>query len=816
MRTELTTATGTVTFANGVMVTLTNSAVISPSVSGAIFLQGNGSAVDVSAIYNPGNPGNPGNPAWDNKNTPGYFAAGGAFQTLVNEAVNASTSTIITMSGAARANAVISDARNGSVNGSAVSYEGLQFTGFTRTSNARITGMVGASNESSIYASVGTISNSIFRDNVVTTTGGTLRHIYGGGLVGAFSQTGGASVAAISNSVFNNNRVTSSDHIGGGGIVGAFGYSSAAAVGAISASIFSGNTITAANLIWGGGVVGLNTNTSWLTLADISTSIFSNNTVSTSDIRGGGIVGLRAATTAVMGAISKSIFSGNKVTISSIYGGGVAGTYGSTASVGAISKSVFSDNTVTASNNLYGGGVVGAYGTTTAHVGDISESFFTRNIIKATSSVLWGGLIYTADDLNILNSTFTDNTFTSGTTFGGTVSIDVSKKGTISGDENTHTVTLAATNGGTTLFQNNVANTSTNNSLAFVNLYTPNPTTPNTFATKAVLNIDAASDGTVDLYDPIKVDLNNSQTFNMNVNGAGDFLWGGTTNSITSATGAITLNAGKTTLLPGFVLTASNHAVKVNNNATLYIEGTSTLNVPSVTVANGGILEIASTGCFTTSGTDCLITSADATSGTLTVADGATVSLTPGNTPVIKANSATINASGAILNLTGYTDLPKTLIHTNNTIVGDFATIKVAGTVVNPVPDLDTFMTVVTQKASSNLKTDNDLLIDLLLVWYESDHAHGTFYIADGSFDLDTVLEDNAISGAGTYFGWDQSSLTKTGAGTLILSKENTYTCATTISAGTLQAGVADTIKDSSAVTVDGTFDLNDFDQTIN
>lgn len=60
-------------------------------------------------------------------------------------------------------------------------------------------------------------------------------------------------------------------------------------------------------------------------------------------------------------------------------------------------------------------------------------------------------------------------------------------------------------------------------------------------------------------------------------------------------------------------------------------------------------------------------------------------------------------------------------------------------------------------------------------------------------------------------------ALTKTTAGTVTLSGANTYTGATTVSAGTLQLGAAGAIADTNAVTVTtpGTFDLNGFNETI-
>ncbi|HAD12874.1 MAG TPA: hypothetical protein DCF33_10615, partial [Saprospirales bacterium] len=74
----------------------------------------------------------------------------------------------------------------------------------------------------------------------------------------------------------------------------------------------------------------------------------------------------------------------------------------------------------------------------------------------------------------------------------------------------------------------------------------------------------------------------------------------------------------------------------------------------------------------------------------------------------------------------------------------------------------------------------------------------------------DNITYSAVISGSG--------SVTKQGAGTLTLTNANTYTGATTISAGTLQLGTAsERISNSSALTVNAgaTFDLNGFSESV-
>lgn len=84
---------------------------------------------------------------------------------------------------------------------------------------------------------------------------------------------------------------------------------------------------------------------------------------------------------------------------------------------------------------------------------------------------------------------------------------------------------------------------------------------------------------------------------------------------------------------------------------------------------------------------------------------------------------------------------------------------------------------------------------------------------ADTSIDVAPGLSatvDSALTGA-------SGTLSKTGAGTLVLSGANTYTGTTNISAGTLQVGASAAVPNGTAMTVanGATFNLNGYTQSV-
>ncbi|WP_334319014.1 autotransporter-associated beta strand repeat-containing protein [Termitidicoccus mucosus] len=128
------------------------------------------------------------------------------------------------------------------------------------------------------------------------------------------------------------------------------------------------------------------------------------------------------------------------------------------------------------------------------------------------------------------------------------------------------------------------------------------------------------------------------------------------------------------------------------------------------------------------------------------------------------------------MNLTGVTG---TLIHaTGGTLAGDFASVTGAGS--SPVD----YLFQGARKSADGF----DYVLAADLSWRAGGtHAHGTFTIVGGtSFELDASLGDTAANLAKN--NWAGDTLTKAGAGLLILSASNAHTGATLVTAGTLRA----------------------------
>ncbi|ECL4766948.1 fibronectin-binding autotransporter adhesin ShdA [Salmonella enterica] len=259
---------------------------------------------------------------------------------------------------------------------------------------------------------------------------------------------------------------------------------------------------------------------------------------------------------------------------------------------------------------------------------------------------------------------------------------------------------------------------------------------------------------------------------------------------VKTGTGELTLNgdnsySGGTTITGGTLIAANVNALgggDVDNAGTLKLDAEGEFNLANVTTQSGATTELSK---GTTLNVDSLTQQADST---LNI----DLSKTNGES-AITADS--VSLAGA-LNITGIGNVTDswtpeaytyTLIDSDSAITTDFNDLTVAG--MNS-EDAD-FLTI-DGKVDEADNTHYDLTASLS--WYAdrdnaTTDAHGTFTLSDpdGSFNVAATLTDvDDTLDPGSR--WDGKSLTKEGAGTLILSGDNDYSGGTTINEGTLVA----------------------------
>ncbi|HAF3951252.1 TPA: fibronectin-binding autotransporter adhesin ShdA [Salmonella enterica] len=259
---------------------------------------------------------------------------------------------------------------------------------------------------------------------------------------------------------------------------------------------------------------------------------------------------------------------------------------------------------------------------------------------------------------------------------------------------------------------------------------------------------------------------------------------------VKTGTGELTLGgdnsySGDTTIADGTLIAANVNALgsgNIDNSGTLMLDANGAFELANITTHTGA--------------TTALAAGSTLDAGQLTQEDGSTLSIDLGaatDDAVITADSVTL---GGTLNVTGIGSVTDswtpeaytyTLIGSDSAITTDFDDLTVAG--MNR-EDVD-FLTI-DGKVDEADNTHYDLTASLS--WYAdrdnaTTDAHGTFTLSDpdGSFNVAATLTDvDDTLDPGSR--WDGKSLTKEGAGTLILSGDNDYSGGTTINEGTLVA----------------------------
>ncbi|EBR9510942.1 autotransporter outer membrane beta-barrel domain-containing protein [Salmonella enterica subsp. enterica serovar Ouagadougou] len=328
--------------------------------------------------------------------------------------------------------------------------------------------------------------------------------------------------------------------------------------------------------------------------------------------------------------------------------------------------------------------------------------------------------------------------------------------------------------------------------------------------------LQIGNSGTLGAFNGDIVD-NGTLTFNRSDAAVYGSVISGSGNVVKQGGGELTLSnnnsySGGTTIAEGTLTATAGGALgsgNIDNRAYLKLDAASASDpfiVADLTTHSGATVEIGAGSTLQ--------------ANTLTQQDGSTLTadLTATSGPAIRAKNVNLDGTLNVASPASQEPIRSTddlislaLIESDNAISGDFDGITINGNAMNP----DAFITVVGQK------NVNDTHYDLVetLTWYaDRDNAaidaHGTFNLADAddSFTVNTVLENVDANS-----GWDGQSLTKTGAGTLILNAENTYTGGTTISGGTLVATNVEALG-AGNVTDNATLELNtggDFDNAI-
>ncbi|PVZ82492.1 hypothetical protein C9426_29635, partial [Serratia sp. S1B] len=280
---------------------------------------------------------------------------------------------------------------------------------------------------------------------------------------------------------------------------------------------------------------------------------------------------------------------------------------------------------------------------------------------------------------------------------------------------------------------------------------------------------------------------------------------------------------------------ASDYAGVLSGEGDLFKQGAGELTLTGVTSHQGSVQVQAGTlilkqngGSLTTTGD--YTTSTGATTaiglqsstlnvgGVFTQQSGSVLNVTLGASPDITAQTAQL-AGELVVNGFADTEDPTrasgvvgqdyVVLHTTGGITGEFNNNP-----LNPY-SLDYLL-----HDGHIINDDHDYALGFRLAWTEGEQQYstGNFTLNDGTgFNVDIALENQTLPVGGFATGWDGQSLMKDGAGRLVLSAVNGYTGSTTVENGMLQLDVADSIKASSEVIVNGGIvNLNGNDQQFN
>jgi fibronectin-binding autotransporter adhesin len=248
--------------------------------------------------------------------------------------------------------------------------------------------------------------------------------------------------------------------------------------------------------------------------------------------------------------------------------------------------------------------------------------------------------------------------------------------------------------------------------------------------------------------------------------------------TFSDAVGAVTLIDGTISGTTG-VLTGTSYSVQ-NGTISAILAGAVTL-----TKSTTGIVTLSASNSYTG------LTTISAGTLKLGAAGGAT------NTPLGTTGAGTVvSATGATLDLNGFT------LGTAEALTLNGTGVSLGGALTNSSATAVSYSGLITLGSAASIIADAGTI---------SVTNAGT--IAGATFGL--TLGGSGNGSVTSIIGNTTGGLIKDGSGIWTISGANTYTGATTITLGTLKLGGSERIVNTSALTVNGTFDLAGFSETV-
>ena len=270
----------------------------------------------------------------------------------------------------------------------------------------------------------------------------------------------------------------------------------------------------------------------------------------------------------------------------------------------------------------------------------------------------------------------------------------------------------------------------------------------------------------------------------------------------TAGTGTASIGTGSTLQSSGGNIYVGGRSGSAGGTALLSGTGTAEANggTGTIRVYSGGTL---SPGAGLGSGLGMLTLD-----GNTVVDSGGTVDLQvgTGNTTgdLLNVTGTLDLQAGSQLNITGYTPGNPDPF---NAPTDSVTVITTGGGVTTFAPDV----TIAGQATADFLTASaavsgNNVAIQTGLSWYSNDiarKAHGDFTIGSGIFTLGAALNNNSAS-TNLDPGWNGNSLTKLGAGTLMLTGANTFSGLATVNDGILALNHVNALQNAHIVINNG------------